>query len=110
MRLHVPFGGFSWGLLGYPAGEYEWTRGATQFIGTTGWSVVFVAIAAGLALLVTDRRRPAGWLVPSLAVGAALVVFGAVAPPDAPMVRRCGLPSSRAIARAPTCTVSVRTS
>jgi apolipoprotein N-acyltransferase len=83
VRVHVPFGGFSWGLLGYPAGEYEWTRGATQLVGTTGWSVVFVAVAAGLALLVTDRRRPAGWLAPGLAVGAALVVFGAVAPPTA---------------------------
>jgi apolipoprotein N-acyltransferase len=83
VRVHVPFGGFSWGLLGYPAGEYQWTRGATQLIGTTGWSVVFVATAAGLALLVTDRRRPSRWLVPSLAVGAALVLFGAVAPPTA---------------------------
>ena len=83
VRAHVPFGGFSWGILGYPAGEYEWTRGATQLIGTTGWSVVFVATAAGLALLVTDRRRPARWLVPSLAVGACLVLFGAVAPPTA---------------------------
>ncbi|NNC91369.1 MAG: apolipoprotein N-acyltransferase [Acidimicrobiia bacterium] len=83
VRLYLPFGGFSWGLLGYPAGEYEWTRGATQFIGTTGWSVVFVAIAAGLALFVTDRRRPSGWLVSSLAVGALLAVAGALAPPSA---------------------------
>lgn len=83
VRVRVPFGGFSWGILGYPAGEYEWTRGAAQLIGTSGWSVVFVATAAGLALLVTDRRRPARWLVPSLAVGAALVLFGAISPPQA---------------------------
>lgn len=83
VRLYLPFGGFSWGLLGYPAGEYGWTRGATQFIGTTGWSVVFVAIAAGLALFVTDRRRPARWLLPSLAVGALLTMIGALAPPSA---------------------------
>ena len=83
VRVHVPFGGFSWGLLGYPAGEYQWTRGAAQLIGTTGWSVVFAAVAAGLALLVTDRRRPARWLIPSLAVGACLVLFGAVASPTA---------------------------
>jgi apolipoprotein N-acyltransferase len=83
VRLNFPFGGFSWGLLGYPAGEYEWTRGGTQFIGTSGWSVVFIAIAAGLALFVTDRRRPARWLVPSLAVGALLTLTGALAPPSA---------------------------
>ncbi len=83
VRLHVPFGGFSWGLLGYPAGEYDWTRGATQLIGTTGWSVGFVSIAAGLALFVTDRRRPARWLVLSLAVVTVLSIAGAVAPPSA---------------------------
>jgi apolipoprotein N-acyltransferase len=83
VRTHAPFGGFSWGLLGYPAGEYGWTRGATQLIGTTGWSVVFVAVAAGLALFVTDRRRPARWLAISLAAVLALLLIGAVAPPTA---------------------------
>jgi apolipoprotein N-acyltransferase len=82
-RVWVPFGGFSWGLLGYPAGEYHWTRGATQFIGTTGWSVVYIAIAAGLALFVTDRRRPARLLAAALAAGAVVTVVGAVAPPSA---------------------------
>ncbi|MBT8203486.1 MAG: apolipoprotein N-acyltransferase [Acidimicrobiia bacterium] len=83
IRVYVPFGGFSWGLLGYPAGEYGWTRGATQLIGTTGWSVVFIAIAAGLTLFVTDRRRPARWVVPPVALVVVLMLFGAIAPPVA---------------------------
>lgn len=83
VRLHAPFGGFAWGLLGYPAAEYGWTRGATQLIGTSGWSVVFVAVAAGLALSVTDRRRPAQWLAASLALASLLMLVGAVAPPTA---------------------------
>lgn len=83
VRLHLPFGGFSWGLLGYPAGEYQWLRGATHLVGTTGWSVIFMAVAAGLTLFVTDRRRPASWLAPSLAMLALLTAIGAVSAPTA---------------------------
>lgn len=83
VRLHFPFGGFAWGLLGYPAGEYQWMRGSTHLIGTTGWSVVFMAVAAGLALFVTDRRRPTQWLAPSLAILLLLTAIGAVAAPTA---------------------------
>lgn len=83
VRLHAPFGGFAWGLLGYPAGEYGWTRGAAQFVGTTGWSVIFVAVAAGLALFVTDRSRPGLWLGLSLGVAGVLMLVGAIAPPSA---------------------------
>jgi apolipoprotein N-acyltransferase len=82
-RAHVPFGGFPWGLLGYPAGEYRWTRGAAQFIGTTGWSVLFVAVSAGLVLFVTDRRRPTRWLAPALAVTFLFTLLGAVSLPTA---------------------------
>lgn len=83
VRTHFPFGGLPWGLTGYAAGEYPWMRGSAQFIGTTGWSVVFMAISAGLAIFVTDRRRPTGWLVPSLAVGTALTLLGGWALPAA---------------------------
>lgn len=80
VRVYIPFGGLSWGLLGYPAGEYRWTRNATQLVGTSGWSVIFIGIAAGLALYVTDRRRPARWLVPALGIAAVVTVIGAAAP------------------------------
>jgi len=83
VRLHLPFGGFSWGLLGYPAGEYQWLRGATHLVGTTGWSVIFMAVAAGLTLFVTDRRRPASWLAPSVVVLVLLTAIGAVSAPTA---------------------------
>lgn len=52
VRLRFPFGGFGWGLAGYPMGEYALTRNATQFFGTTGWSVLVVAVAAGAVVLV----------------------------------------------------------
>ena len=88
-RARIPFGGFPWGSLGYPVGEYEWPRAATQFIGTTGWSVVIIGVAAGLTLFVTDRRRPTVWLWPSVAVVLLLTLLGGLFPPsaDGPPVR-----------------------
>ncbi len=55
-RVRFPVGGFEWGLLGYPMGEYAWARGAAQWIGTTGWGVVLVGLAAGLVAAVESRR------------------------------------------------------
>jgi apolipoprotein N-acyltransferase len=52
IRVRFPFGGFEWGLAGYPMGEYALMRNATQFFGTTGWSVLVVAVAAGAVVLV----------------------------------------------------------
>jgi len=83
VKFRFPFGGFPWGSLGYPVGEYEWPRAATQFIGTTGWSVVVIAVAAGLTLFVTDRRRPTAWIWPPLAIVALLTVLGGFFPASA---------------------------
>jgi apolipoprotein N-acyltransferase len=77
-RLRFPFGGFGWGLAGYPMGEYALTRNATQFFGTTGWSVLVVALAAATVVFIrASERRPLAVVVGSIAVA---VVLGAVAP------------------------------
>ena len=81
-RARIPFGGFPWGSLGYPVGEYQWPRAATQFIGTTGWSVVIIGVAAGLTLFVTDQRRPAAWVWPPVAVVLLLTLVGGLFPPS----------------------------
>jgi apolipoprotein N-acyltransferase len=88
MRERFPVGGLSWGMLGYPIGEYAATRGATQWIGTSGWSVVLIGVAAG-AVVALERRRfgplavsaaaviglgIAGWLWPGVAEGEPLRV------------------------------------
>ena len=80
LRLRIPFGGFGWGLLGYPMGEYQFTRDAAQFIGTTGWSVLVVAIAAGLALSV--QHRDARFVAGSLGLALMLGLLGVALPPD----------------------------
>lgn len=79
LRVRVPLGGFGWGLLGYPVGEYAAARVAARWIGVSGWSVLLVAVAAGIVLLV---RRPADrgarrLLGGSLALVGILVVAGA---------------------------------
>ena len=55
-RERWPFGGFPWGALGNGVGTLAWPRGATQWIGTTGWSVVAIAVAATIALIADDER------------------------------------------------------
>jgi apolipoprotein N-acyltransferase len=78
VRLRFPFGGFGWGLAGYPMGEYTLTRDATQFFGTTGWSVLVVGIAAGIVVWIrASERRPLAVAVASVAI---VVAAGAIAP------------------------------
>ena len=88
IRERFPVGGLSWGMLGYPVGEYAATRGATQWIGTSGWSVVLIAIAAGAVVTLEARRLGplavsiaamvglglAGWAWPGMADGEPLRV------------------------------------
>ena len=78
VRLRFPFGGFGWGLAGYPMGEYTLTRDATQFFGTTGWSVLVVGIAAGAVVWIrASERRPLAVAAASVAI---VVAAGAIAP------------------------------
>lgn len=64
LRERIPLGGYGWGLVGYPVGEYPALRGATQWIGTSGWSVVLVAACAAIAVLISERRLERRLLAP----------------------------------------------
>jgi apolipoprotein N-acyltransferase len=81
LRARWPFGGFPWGSTGYPIGTMSWPRGSAQWIGSSGWSVVVVAVAAGIVLLVTDRE----WmpLRAASSVAAGLTLLGALLAPTA---------------------------
>ena len=79
IRVRFPVGGFEWGLTGYPMGEYEWTRGAAAFIGTSGWGVLVAAIGGGLVLS-WERRRPNAPLISSLVLFAIVTTLGAILP------------------------------
>lgn len=82
LRERWPVGGLGWAALGYPVGAFEPVRVATAWIGTSGWAVVIVALAAS-ALAV---QRPGGrrLLAAGAAMIGALVVAGWVAGPPAP--------------------------
>jgi apolipoprotein N-acyltransferase len=63
-RERIPFGGVNWGAPGYSFGEWTWLRSSAQWIGTSGLSVVAVAVASGVALSVVRREhRPLIWAV-----------------------------------------------
>ncbi len=72
VRERFPLGGFPWGMLGYPAGEFTATRNAAQWWGTSGWSVLIAALAAGVALYATNRERRNIWY-PAATAGAVLL-------------------------------------
>ncbi|NNK90855.1 MAG: apolipoprotein N-acyltransferase [Acidimicrobiia bacterium] len=82
LRARFPFGGFPWGGLGYAAAGNPGALGATQWVGPTGWTVLAVAVAAGVVLVIEDHRH---WrhAVDSLAVVLLLVLCGALFAPSA---------------------------
>lgn len=82
LRARLPFGGFPWGSLGYAVGSLAWPRGAAQWIGASGWSVLIVMIAAGLVLLIESAHHQELFAYPAIAV-VVLSAAGALWPPTA---------------------------
>ena len=87
-RVRFPVGGFEWGLVGYTLAPYPWARGAAQWVGASGWSVVLVAVAAGLVVC-SKRSELRIDLVGPLAASLLLIACGALWPaiPDGPPIR-----------------------
>ncbi len=55
-RYHVPFSGLEWGGAGYALSGYSWIRSGSPLVGTSGWTVLVVAVAAVLMLALTERK------------------------------------------------------
>ena len=88
VRVRFPLGGYGWGMAGYPVGEYRPLRDATQWIGTSGWSMVLVAAGAAVAVWATERpieRRLAAPFVMIAVLGICGSAFGPST--DGPEVR-----------------------
>lgn len=81
VRERFPLGGFAWGMAGHPAGEMDALRGAAQWIGASGWSMVAVFAAAAVAVVFTERRVEPKAVVPFLLI-AALAASGAAWGPE----------------------------
>ena len=73
-RSFLPVGGFPWGWLGYAMSGFAGARGAAQWIGVSGWAVLAMMVAGGLALWI-DSRRGMAWA--AAAALAALLLVGA---------------------------------
>lgn len=78
-RSRYPLGGFEWGLAGYALSGYPPARGAAQWLGTSGWSVLLVALAGGAVVAVgrPGSRRP---LLAASGVVALVLLAGAAFP------------------------------
>ena len=81
LRVRWPLGGFPWGTLGFAMGEYAGTRAAAQWIGSSGWTIVVVAMGASAAIAIERRRWQ--WLIPPLGAVLVLTAAGALWPPFA---------------------------
>ncbi|MCZ6518804.1 MAG: apolipoprotein N-acyltransferase [Actinobacteria bacterium] len=75
IRYSVPFGGFEWGGAGNALSDQAWARDGASLIGASGWTVIVVAVAVSLVLLIQGERRRWLWVAPLLGV---LVVLGAL--------------------------------
>ena len=82
VRSTFPFGGFPWGSLGVAAGGVPGVIGSVQWVGPSGWSVLAVAVSAGLVLVIEDR---AAWrlLVDPAVVVVMLTTAGVLFAPSA---------------------------
>ncbi|MCL1594784.1 MAG: apolipoprotein N-acyltransferase [Actinomycetia bacterium] len=81
IRGRFPFGGFPWGDIGYPAGGLPGASGSVQWIGPSGWTVLVVGVAAGLALFIESHKN---WrlLVDPAVVTVLLVIAGSLFAPN----------------------------
>ncbi len=88
IRTHFPFGGFPWGVLGYPAAGNPGAIGSAQWIGASGWSVLAIAVAAGLVLVIEDRANWRYLVDPGVMVLLLVLAGGLFAPsPGGPTIR-----------------------
>lgn len=91
VRYNFPFSGLEWGAAGYALSGLAPVRSAATLIGTSGWTVLAVGVAAGLVLVVRVLIGRATWswgllvpfAVPALAIGVGLALE-AVVVVDAP--------------------------
>ena len=88
VRARLPFGGFPWGITGYAAGGNPGAIGSVQWIGPSGWSILAVAVSAGIVLVVENREN---WrlLVDSAVAVLLIALAGSLFPPsaDGPTIR-----------------------
>jgi apolipoprotein N-acyltransferase len=74
-RYRLPYGGMEWGAAGYALADARWTRYPAALVGTSGLTVMVVALAAVIALALTGRLDRRLWWAPA----AVALVYGVAA-------------------------------
>ena len=74
IRYHFPFGGFEWGAAGNALSDLGLARAGAATIGASGWTVIVVAVAVSLVLLIQGERRR--WLGAVLMIPVVAVLIG----------------------------------
>lgn len=83
LRYHVPFSGLEWGGAGYAISAYRWIRLGAPLIGASGWTILVVAVAAALVLLLAERvMKWWTWVILSAPVLAVVLSTVSVNLPD----------------------------
>lgn len=77
VRYHFPFSGLEWGGAGYAVSDLSLVRLGATVVGASGWTVIVVAVAAGVALVWHEPRSRLVWGVFFLPV---LVILVAAVP------------------------------
>ncbi len=80
VRGRFPFGGFPWGDIGYPAAGLPGASGSVQWIGPSGWTVLVVGVAVGLALVIESHKEWRLAVDPSV-VTILVIIAGFLFPP-----------------------------
>lgn len=81
IRGYFPFGGFPWGDIGYPAASLPGALGSVQWIGPSGWTVLTVAVAAGITLVI-ENHKVWKFAADSIAVVMLMMIAGAFLAPE----------------------------
>jgi len=91
IRGRFPFGGFPWGDIGYPAAGLPGAAGSVQWIGPSGWTVLVVAVAAGIALVIEQKDEWRMAVDSSVVVVLLIIAGGLFAPSPSAQVWRTAI-------------------
>ncbi|MCH7844661.1 MAG: apolipoprotein N-acyltransferase [Acidobacteria bacterium] len=83
IRARFPFGGFPWGNIGYSAAGFSPLLGTVQWVGPVGWSMLAIALSAGVVLMFEDRVHNWRFVVDPAVVILLLAIAGSLFAPSA---------------------------
>ena len=75
IRYRFPFNGFEWGAAGYALSDQSWARALAPLVGTSGLTVMVVAVMTSALLFALGRERWHLWVVAGVGLVAVVAVI-----------------------------------